>query len=267
MAEKRHFRHHRAGWSTGPGWVFDSLDDPRKFPTLRSIGLWANRRPYCEGWIREKVGLGRGGWLLGWESCERRYQGAPALSRISLSPRPFIPFVSWEPSSSRPGAHFISRLLQNIPDRMFLPPLYLWGNWGSERQKGVALAQKKVKASPPVLSSFSTDVLHVHSHWKGPWCWERLRAGIEGDDRGWDDWVASTQWTWVWADSGRWWRTGKPGVLQSVRLQRVRHDWATEHQQPPPSVENPDSSGSWCGIGYILASSLNSETSAPMSCP
>ena len=54
------------------------------------------------------------------------------------------------------------------------------------------------------------------AHWKRPWCWERLRAGGEGDDRGWDDWMASlTQWTWVWANSERWWRTGKLDVLQS----------------------------------------------------
>ena len=61
------------------------------------------------------------------------------------------------------------------------------------------------------------------------WCWERLKAGGEGDDRGWDGWVASlTRWTWVWARSGSWWWTGKPGMLQSMGLQRVRHGWATE---------------------------------------
>ena len=50
--------------------------------------------------------------------------------------------------------------------------------------------------------------------------------------RGWDGWMASpTQWTWVWASSGRQWRTEKPGVLQSVGLQRVRHYWVTEQQQ------------------------------------
>ena len=66
------------------------------------------------------------------------------------------------------------------------------------------------------------------THWKRPWFWERWRAGGEGDDRGWDGWMASpTRWTWVWASSGRWWRTGRPGVLRSMGLQRVRHDWAT----------------------------------------
>ena len=67
------------------------------------------------------------------------------------------------------------------------------------------------------------------AHWKRPWCWERLKAGGEGDDRGWDGWVASpTQWTWVWVNSGSWWWTGRPGVLQSIGSQRERHDWATE---------------------------------------
>ena len=67
------------------------------------------------------------------------------------------------------------------------------------------------------------------THLKRPWCWDRLRAGGEGDDRGWDDWMASpTQWTWVWVDSGNWWWTGRPSMLQSMGSQRVRHDWETE---------------------------------------
>ena len=68
--------------------------------------------------------------------------------------------------------------------------------------------------------------------WERPWCWERLRARGEGHNRGWDGWMALlTQWTWVWANSGRQWRTGKPGVLQSMGSQRVRHDLVTEKQQ------------------------------------
>ena len=67
------------------------------------------------------------------------------------------------------------------------------------------------------------------THWKRLWCWARLKAGREGDDRGWDGCMASpTQWIWVWASSGSWWWTGKPGVLQSVGSQKVRHDWVTE---------------------------------------
>ena len=68
------------------------------------------------------------------------------------------------------------------------------------------------------------------THWKRPWWWERLRAGEKGDDRGWDGWMASlTQWTWVWANSGRWWRTEKPGLLLSMASQRQTQlsNWTT----------------------------------------
>ena len=67
------------------------------------------------------------------------------------------------------------------------------------------------------------------THWKRPWCCERMKAGGEGGDRGWDGWMASpTRWTWVWASSGSWWWTGRPGVLQSTGSQRLGHDWVTE---------------------------------------
>ena len=60
----------------------------------------------------------------------------------------------------------------------------------------------------------------------------KIEGSRRGDDRGWDGSTASlTQWTWVWVSSGKWWRTGKPGVLQSMGLQRVGHDWETEWQQ------------------------------------
>ena len=67
------------------------------------------------------------------------------------------------------------------------------------------------------------------THWKRPWCWEGLGAGGEGDDRGWDGWMASpTRWAWVWVNSGSWWSTGRLGVLRFMGSQRVGHDWATE---------------------------------------
>ena len=67
------------------------------------------------------------------------------------------------------------------------------------------------------------------THWKRLWCWERLRAGGEGVDRGWYGWMVSPAWwTWVWASSGSWWWTGNPGMLQSMGWQRVGHDWVTE---------------------------------------
>ena len=63
-----------------------------------------------------------------------------------------------------------------------------------------------------------------------PWPWERLKAGGEEDDRGWDGGLA---WTWVWAKSRRWW-TGKPGVLQSVGSHKAKHSWETGQQQTSP---------------------------------
>ena len=67
------------------------------------------------------------------------------------------------------------------------------------------------------------------AHLKRPWCWERLRAGGEGDNRGWDGWMALlTQCTWVWVNSGSWWWTGRPGILRFMGLQRVGHKWVTE---------------------------------------
>ena len=80
------------------------------------------------------------------------------------------------------------------------------------------------------LTLWSLDLKSYH--WERPWCWERLRAGGEGGDRGWGSWMAPlTQWSWVSAISRRWWRTGKPGVLQSMGSQRGGHDWVTEQQQ------------------------------------
>ena len=70
------------------------------------------------------------------------------------------------------------------------------------------------------------------TQWKRPWCWERLKTGGKGDDRGQDGWMASlTKQTWVCVNSGRGWRIGKSSMLSSMGLQRVSHDWATEQHQ------------------------------------
>ena len=77
--------------------------------------------------------------------------------------------------------------------------------------------------SPNTLAAWCKEMTQKRS-----WCWERLKAGGEGDDRGHNDWMASlTQWTGVWANSGRRWRTGKTGMLQSMGSLSVGHDWAT----------------------------------------
>ena len=75
------------------------------------------------------------------------------------------------------------------------------------------------------LATWCEELTRLKRHWFG----KRLTAGGEGDDRGWDSWMASlTQWAWVWVNSGSWWWTGKADILQSMGLQRVGHDWPTE---------------------------------------
>ena len=92
-------------------------------------------------------------------------------------------------------------------------------------QRWVFFGRNDAKAETPVLWP-----PHAKSWLTGKeWCWEGLGAGEKGDDRGWDGWMASpTLWTWVWVNSGSWWWTGRPGVLQFMGSQRVGHDWATE---------------------------------------
>ena len=82
------------------------------------------------------------------------------------------------------------------------------------------------------------------TYWKRTWCWERLKARGEGDDRGWDGWMASlTQWTWVWASSRRWWRTRKSGALQSLGSQGVGHI-----EQLNNNKSNCSSTICWIGV-------------------
>ena len=93
-----------------------------------------------------------------------------------------------------------------------------------------SLERLMLKLKFQYLATWGEELTHL----KRPWCWERLKAGGEGDDRGWDGWMASlTQLTWVWVYSTSWWWTGRPGMLQSMGLQRVWHDWVTELNFPP----------------------------------
>ena len=93
-------------------------------------------------------------------------------------------------------------------------------------QSWVFIGRTDAEAETPVLWPPQWKEL---THLKRPWCWEGLNAGGEGDDRGWDGWVASpTRWTWVWVNSESWWWTVRPGVLQFMGSQRFRHHWVTE---------------------------------------
>ena len=96
------------------------------------------------------------------------------------------------------------------------------------KQSWVFIGRTLVEAETQCFSTWCEEL----THWKRPWCWERLKAEGEGEDRGWDNCMASpTQWTWVGANSRRWWRTGKPGMLQSMGFQRIKHDWVIAQQK------------------------------------
>ena len=93
-------------------------------------------------------------------------------------------------------------------------------------QSWIFIGRTDYAAEAPTL--WPPDVKNK-SHWKRSWYWERLKVAGEGNDRGWDGWMASPiWWTWVWINSGSWWWTRKPGMLQSMGSQRVGHDLVTE---------------------------------------
>ena len=82
---------------------------------------------------------------------------------------------------------------------------------------------------PVTYSSTLATSCEELTHWERLWCCEGLGARAEGDDRGWDGWMASlTRWTWVSVNARSWWWTGRPGVLRFMGSQRVRHDWVTD---------------------------------------
>ena len=135
-----------------------------------------------------------------------------------------IAFSAWSPSEMEtlPFLEFPHNLTCRLSWRLWLSVLIFW-------------------ATPPSLYwcwSWNSNSLAIWSEeLTHSWCWERLKAGKEGDDGGWDSWMAlPTQWTWVWVDSGSWWWTGRPGVLRFMRLQRVGHDWATELHWTDPGM-------------------------------
>ena len=120
---------------------------------------------------------------------------------------------SWVPKNWCFWTVVLEKTLESPLDSKEIKPVHPKGN-----QPWIFTGRTDAEAEAPILWS---------PHEKN--CWERLKAGGEGDNRGWGGWMASpTQWAWVWVDSGSWWWTGKPGVLQFMGLQSVGHYWATE---------------------------------------
>ena len=93
-------------------------------------------------------------------------------------------------------------------------------------QSWIFFGRTDAKAETPVLWPSAAKSWLI---WKDPDARRDLGVGREGDNRGWDGWMASlTRWTWVWVNSRSWWWTGRPGVLRFMGSQRVKHDWVTE---------------------------------------
>ena len=128
---------------------------------------------------------------------------------------------SWEPKNWYFWTVVLEKTLESPLDCKEIQPVHSEGD-----QPWDFFGGNDAEAETPVLLATSCE---ESTHWKRLWCWEGLGAGGEGDDRGWDGWMASlTRWTWVWVNSGSWWWTGRPGVLRFIGSQRVGHDWVTE---------------------------------------
>ena len=128
---------------------------------------------------------------------------------------------SWAPKNWCFWAVVLEETFESPLDCKEIQPVHPKGD-----QSWVFIGGTDAEAETPIL--WPPDV-KSWLIWKRPWCWARLKVGGEGEDRGWDGWIASpTQWTRVWVNSRNWWWTGRPGVLQFMGSQRVGHNWATE---------------------------------------
>ena len=127
---------------------------------------------------------------------------------------------SWVPKNWCFWTVVLENTLESPLDCKEIQPVHSEGDYPSD-----FFGRNDAKAETPVVWP-----PHVKSWLFGKdWCWEGLQVGGEGDDRGWDGWMASpTQGTWVWVNSRSCWWTGRPGVLRFMGFQRVGHDWATE---------------------------------------
>ena len=152
---------------------------------------------------------------------------------------------SWAPKNWCFWTVVLEKTLESHLDCKEIQPVYPKGD-----QSWVFIGRTDFEAETPILWPLDVKNWLI---WR-PWCWERPKAGGEGDDRGWDGWMAPpTRWTWLWVSSRSWWWTGRPGVLQSMGSQRVGHDWVTElnyvaQQKERPLNSSPQvSSGSTTG--------------------
>ena len=113
---------------------------------------------------------------------------------------------SWAPKNWCFCTVVLEKTLESLLDCKEIQPVHPKGN-----QSWIFIGWTDAEAEAPIL--WPPDAKKL-THLKRPWCWARLKVGGEGDDRGWDGWMASlTWWTWIWISFGSWWWTGKPGML------------------------------------------------------
>ena len=199
-----------------------------------------------------------------WKNCDRLYfLGLQNHCRWWLHPWNEKTLAPWKKSYDQPRQHVKSRDI-TLPTKVYLVkamvfPVVMYGceswtikkadyqridalelwcwkrllrvPWTARSNQSILKEispESSLEGLMPKLQNFGHLMRRIDSLEK-TWCRERWKAGGEGDNRGWDGWMASlTQRTWVWANSGSWWWTGKPGMLQSKGLQRVSHNWANE---------------------------------------
>ena len=173
--------------------ILESYDQPRQH-IEKQRHYFVNKGPSSQGY-----GFSSGHvWM--WElDCEER----------------------WAPKNWCFWTVVLEKTLESPLDSKEIQPVHPKGN-----QFWIFIGRTDVEAETPILWP-----LKVKSwlFWKDPDAGKDWRAGGDGDDRGWDGWMASlTRWTWVWGNSGSWWWTGRPGMLLLMGSQRDGHDWATE---------------------------------------
>ena len=137
---------------------------------------------------------------------------------------------NWAPKNWCSWNVALEKTLESPLDCKEIQPVHPKGD-----QSWVFIGRTDAEAETPILWPSHAKSWLI---WKDPDAGKDWARG-EGEDRGWDGWMASlTRWTWVWVNSGNWWWTGKPGMLRFMGLQRVRHDWVTELNWTEPKCKN-----------------------------
>ena len=168
-----------------------SYDQPRQH-IKKQRHCFVNKGPSSQGYVFSMVMSGCGSWTIKKTEHQR-------IDAFELWCWKRLLRVSWT------ARRFNQSILKEISPGCSLDGLML--KWNSN-----------------TLATSCEELTHLR-----PWRWERLKAGEEGGNRGWNRCIASLiQWTWVWVKSGSWWWTERPGILPFMGLQRLRHDWATE---------------------------------------